>query len=227
METTLNQLLDHIMELLIHLRFVQKCGFGLNMSFWKRLNLLHKGGNKWENLRQQCKWQGRVIEPELLQIEVLPPFWARLQFRYLLCVWGFRLKWRQILNVKHSHQIKNSNKKLSPLHHRFCCKSPRVPKQPRKSEFLKGAYKIFLYWSMKLKFSQMAFKLLVFERFIWYSRVSWRSWRSVTVHPFNNSPPFNWSQINDNLTKRSHLKNLIAWNWKPHWVNYRTALWSF
>ena len=31
---------------------------------------------------------------------------------------------------------------LSPLHHRFCCKFPRIPKKPRKreSQFLKGDF---------------------------------------------------------------------------------------
>ena len=59
-----------------------------------------------------------------MQIDVLPPFWARLQLRYLLRVWEFHER----KNVEHSQW-----EWLSPLPHMFCCNLPRVPKRPRRS----------------------------------------------------------------------------------------------
>ena len=52
-------------------------------------------------------------------------------------VWNEEKFWMWNTLTKWKTQIK----KLSPLHHRFCCKSPRIPRQPRKSEFLKGGLK--------------------------------------------------------------------------------------
>ena len=72
------------------------------------------------NSRQRCWLQGRVIEPDLLQIKVLPPCWARLQLRDLLCVWGFHVKWTKNKNVKHSH----------PSTTGFAASSPGSPRSP-------------------------------------------------------------------------------------------------
>ena len=47
----------------------------------------------WWNLRQS--WLEHFwycsCEPKV-QIEVLPPFWAGLHLRYLICLWGFHVK---------------------------------------------------------------------------------------------------------------------------------------
>ena len=55
------------------------------------------------NLLHFCLLQFCLCKSELVQIEVLPPFWAWLQLRDLLCSWGFHVKWTKIKNVKHSH----------------------------------------------------------------------------------------------------------------------------
>ena len=66
---------------------------------------------------QTANLQTCVSDSFLVQI---PPFWDRLHFRDLLCVWGFHVKWTKIKNVKHSH----------PSTTGFAASSPGSPRSP-------------------------------------------------------------------------------------------------
>ena len=120
------------------------CFSWLIMSFWERLNS-HHNRQRGENDEKTYGSSSHCRSGSLNQ-----GFYKSKCFHHVepdcssdICsvsegfVWNEEKFWMWNTLTKWKTQIK----KLSPLHHRFCCKSPRIPRQPRKSEFLKGGFK--------------------------------------------------------------------------------------
>ena len=120
------------------------------------------------NLLHFCLLQFCLCKSELVQIEVLPPFWAWLQLRDLLCSWGFHVKWTKIKNVKHSH----------PSTTGFAASSPGSPRSPGrwnrnllKETLLKTIFLFYLnICVMKLT---AALEVTHFYHWLWVSSANW------------------------------------------------------